>query len=64
MDCGAFDSGLTIHPDGKVSPCCIFDKKYYKNSSDIDLNDPWKDLRDGKGCDACKHTGPNLQKYI
>ena len=61
MDCGAFDSGLTIHPDGKVSPCCIFDKKYYKNLNDIDLNDPWNDLRDGKGCDACKHAGPTYK---
>ena len=58
MDCGAFDSGLTIHPDGKVSPCCLFDVKYYKDLKDIDLLDPWKDLRDGKGCDACNHDGP------
>lgn len=61
MDCGAFDSGLTIHPDGKVSPCCIFDKKYYKNITDIDLNDPWKDLRDGKGCNSCRHAGPTYK---
>ena len=58
MDCGAFDSGLTIHPDGKVSPCCIFDKKLFKNLQDINFNDPWFDLRDGKGCNACKHAGP------
>ena len=61
MDCGAFDSGLTIHPDGKVSPCCLFDSKLYKNLADINLNDPWFDLRDGKGCDACKHPGPTYK---
>ena len=58
MDCGAFDSGLTIHPDGKVSPCCQFDVKYFKDLQNIDLLDPWKDLRDGKGCNACNHNGP------
>ena len=57
MDCGAFDSGLTIHPDGKVSPCCVFDVKYYKDLHNIDLNDPWSDLKDGKGCSACDHAG-------
>jgi MoaA/NifB/PqqE/SkfB family radical SAM enzyme len=57
MDCGAFDSGLTIHPDGKVSPCCLFEKKYFKNLQDINFDDPWYDLRDGKGCNACKHAG-------
>jgi len=57
MECGAFNSGLTIHPDGKVSPCCVFDVKYYKDLHNIDLNDPWSDLKDGKGCSACNHAG-------
>lgn len=57
MKCGAFDSGLTIHPDGKVTPCCLFDIKLAKNINELDWNDPWVDLRDGKGCDACKGPG-------
>lgn len=61
MDCGAFDSGLTIHPDGKVSPCCLFEKQYFKNLQDIDLTNPWEDIRDGKGCEACNHAGPTYK---
>ena len=61
MDCGAFNNGLTIHPDGKVSPCCMFDHKYFQNLHELDWSDPWKDLRDGRGCDACKHDGPTYK---
>ena len=57
MKCGAFDSGLTIHPDGKTTPCCLFDMTLAKNINDLDWNDPWADLRNGKGCDACRHSG-------
>lgn len=57
MKCGAFDSGLCIHPDGKVTPCCQFDITLSKNINDLDWNNPWQDLRDGKGCDACRHSG-------
>ena len=59
MDCGAFDSGLTIHPDGKVSPCCMFEKELFKDLATVNLADPdpWHDLRDGQGCSACKHPG-------
>lgn len=56
MDCGAFDSSFCIHPDGKVSPCCIFDKNLFLDMKDVDWTDPWKDLRDGKGCDLCKNS--------
>ena len=38
IGCGAFDSGLTIHPDGKVSPCCQFEKAYFKDLQDINLD--------------------------
>lgn len=58
MKCGAFDSGLSIHPDGKVTPCCQFDINLAKNIKDLDWKDPWQDLRDGKGCDVCRRTGP------
>jgi len=58
MDCGAFDSGLCIHPDGKVSPCCLIDTEYFKDFDELDFNEPWRDLRDGRGCAACKHPGP------
>ena len=58
MKCGAFDSGFTVHPDGKVSPCCMFDKRYFLDIGDLDWNDPWQSLRNGIGCDACKHDGP------
>jgi MoaA/NifB/PqqE/SkfB family radical SAM enzyme len=61
MDCGAFDGSLTIHPDGKVSPCCIFDKNLFKDLSNLNWLDPWQDLRDGKGCNACKHSGPKYK---
>ena len=37
VDCGAFDSGFTIHPDGKVSPCCLFDIKHFKNLHEVDM---------------------------
>jgi len=57
MKCGAFDSGLSIHPDGKVSPCCVFDRNYFQDLHELDWNDPWSDLRDGRGCDACKFEG-------
>jgi MoaA/NifB/PqqE/SkfB family radical SAM enzyme len=57
MKCGAFDSGLTIHPDGKVTPCCQFDINLAKNINDLNWQDPWKDLRDGRGCTACKKPG-------
>lgn len=57
MKCGAFDSGLTIHPDGKATPCCQFDMNLAKNIDELDWSDPWKDLRNGKGCDACRHSG-------
>ena len=30
MDCGAFDSGLTIQPDGKVSPVVYLIKNTIK----------------------------------
>ena len=58
MDCGAFDSGFCIHPDGKVSPCCLFDKNLFLDINDLNWNDPWHNLRDGTGCSACKHSGP------
>ena len=61
IGCGAFDSGLTIHPDGKVSPCCQFEKAYFKDLQDINLDAPWEDLKDGKGCNACKHHGPTYK---
>lgn len=62
-NCGAFDSAITIHPDGKISPCCIFDHQYFKTFDQItDWKDPWKDLRDGKGCQACKHNGKTKYK--
>ena len=61
MKCGAFNSGLTIHPDGKVSPCCVFDHNYFQDLHELDWLDPWKDLRDGRGCDACKHDGPTYK---
>jgi MoaA/NifB/PqqE/SkfB family radical SAM enzyme len=57
MKCGAFDSGLTIHPDGKVTPCCLLDINLAKNINELDWKDPWKDLRDGQGCAACKKSG-------
>lgn len=56
--CGAFDSGLTIHPDGKATPCCQFDMSYAKKLDQLDWNDPWHDLRDGKGCSACHRPEP------
>jgi hypothetical protein len=59
--CGAFDSGLAIHPDGKVSPCCQFDHRYYKDINELDWKDPWKDLRDGYGCKACRFKGPTYK---
>lgn len=52
--CGAFNAGLTIHPDGKASPCCQIDFKYLKNIDDLDWTDPWQELRDGRGCQSCK----------
>jgi len=58
MKCGAFDSGLCIHPDGKATPCCQFNIDLAKNINELDWNDPWADLRDGQGCEACKRTGP------
>lgn len=58
MKCGAFDSGLTIHPDGKTTPCCQFDIELAKNINEIDWKDPWKDLRNGEGCGACQGPGP------
>lgn len=61
MKCGAFNSGLTIHPDGKVSPCCLFDHNFFQDLHELDWSDPWKDLRDGRGCDACKHDGPTYK---
>lgn len=54
-DCGAFDSGLCMHPDGKVSPCCQFDKGYFQNVTDLDWTRPWEELRDGRGCSMCKN---------
>ena len=59
MNCGAFDSGLTIHPDGKATPCCKFDINLALDINSIDLTgrDPWQDLRDGAGCNACRHNG-------
>ena len=56
MKCGAFKAGLTIHPDGKASPCCMFDYRYHKKLSELDMKDPWHDLSDGAGCDACKNV--------
>jgi MoaA/NifB/PqqE/SkfB family radical SAM enzyme len=53
MKCGAFKAGLTVHPDGKASPCCMFDHRYFKDLSDLDMEDPWHDLMDGAGCSAC-----------
>lgn len=61
VDCGAFNSGFTIHPDGKVSPCCLFDMKHFKNLHEVDMENPWEDLRDGRGCGACKHAGPTYK---
>lgn len=61
MKCGAFDSGLTIHPDGKITPCCLFDLQYSKNFNSVDWKDPWQDLRDGRGCNACKKSGPTYR---
>ena len=61
MDCGAFDSGFCIHPDGKVSPCCLFDHNLFLDIDDVDWNDPWHSLRDGSGCNACKHPGPTYK---
>lgn len=55
--CGAFNSALTIHPDGKASPCCQIDFKYLKNIDDLDWVDPWQELRDGRGCQSCKILG-------
>lgn len=58
MKCGAFNSGLTIHPNGKISPCCEFDHRFFKTFHEItDWNDPWGDLRSGQGCDVCKLPG-------
>jgi MoaA/NifB/PqqE/SkfB family radical SAM enzyme len=61
MDCGAFDSGFCIHPDGKVSPCCLFDHNLFLDINDLDWKDPWHSLRDGAGCDACRHPGPKYK---
>ena len=61
MDCGAFDSGLCIHPDGLASPCCIFDQNLFLDINNLDWNDPWHGLRDGSGCSACKHPGPSYK---
>lgn len=58
MKCGAFDSGLTIHPDGKATPCCLFDINLAKDVENLDWENPWQDLRDGKGCNACRKGGP------
>jgi MoaA/NifB/PqqE/SkfB family radical SAM enzyme len=58
MKCGAFDSGLTIHPDGKVTPCCQLDMTYAKKIDQLDWDNPWDDLRDGRGCNACRQPGP------
>ncbi len=57
MDCGAFDSGLCIHPDGLASPCCIFEREHFKRLDELDPTDPWQELRDGRGCAECKHAG-------
>ena len=61
MKCGAFDSGLTIHPDGKATPCCQFDINLAKNINELNWQDPWQDLRDGKGCNACEKSGPTYR---
>lgn len=63
MRCGAFDSGLTIHPNGKISPCCVFDHRFFKTFDDIEnWNDPWQDLRNGVGCAACKIPGDSYKR--
>ena len=61
MDCGAFDSGFCIHPDGKVSPCCLFEKSLFKDIDNINMQDPWADVKDGSGCAACIHPGPTYK---
>ena len=55
--CGAFTSSLCVHPDGKVSPCCQFDYEHLIDISDIDWQDPYKSVKDGRGCSACDHEG-------
>lgn len=62
-DCGAFDSGLCIHPDGLASPCCVFDKNYFIHIDDLDWNDPWKNLKDGRGCSECQRSGVTPRDY-
>lgn len=67
MKCGAFKAGLTIHPDGKASPCCVFDHRYYKDLENLDMKDPWHDLKNGEGCSACNVSKPYMwqfDKYI
>ncbi len=56
--CGAFDSGLTIHPDGKATPCCKLNITYAKQLDQLDWNDPWHDLKDGRGCELCHRPEP------
>jgi len=63
IECGAFDSGFCIHPDGLTSPCCIFDKDHFIHINDLDMSDPWKELRDGRGCAACKRPGETPRDY-
>lgn len=63
MKCGAFNAGITIHPDGKISPCCLTDFRYRKDPNEIkDWTDPWKDLRSGIACDACKKPGDTYKR--
>jgi MoaA/NifB/PqqE/SkfB family radical SAM enzyme len=64
MKCGAFDSGLTIHPDGKASPCCQFDINLAKNINELNWQDPWANLRDGQGCNACKKPGTTYRNMF
>lgn len=64
MKCGAFNSSITVHPNGKVSPCCVFDFRYFKDITDIDLLNPWEDLKDGKGCSACKKPGDVYKNFF
>ena len=64
MRCGAFKAGLTIHPDGKASPCCVFDHRYYKDLEKLDMKDPWHDLKGGEGCSACIYSStPYMQQF-
>lgn len=56
MKCGAFKAGLTIHPDSKASPCCVFDHRYFKDLENLDMKDPWHDLKNGEGCSACDNA--------